>query len=662
LHPVAAAFTLYAILPQESAKPESMPPSTLDDAMRQLIQRYVVLRDGRPTLSSSGRPVEDLLRDLSGGMSESALIAAHTGLSSSELRACMAYAAEAVAEADLKELLAADPGCEPATLPPPSPHEAATLPPVPPKAVDSPAPGGTLAGYELLGELGRGGMGVVYKAKHLALKRLVALKMILAGEYAGAETLARFRAEAEAVAALQHPGIVQIFEVGEHDGRAFFALEYCDGGSLARRLDAKPWPVRKAAELVAELAGAVHAAHEGGVVHRDLKPDNVLLTGDGLVKIGDFGLAKRLEAGEGNTRTGEIMGTPSYMAPEQAAGRAKEVGRAADVYSLGAILYRLLAGRPPFAGATTLDVLAQVLSDEPPPLRRINRAVPRDLETIVSHCLEKDPAKRYETAMQLQSDLELWLQGKPIVARGTRWRTLGRALERPEAVTGVPVRWIADGLLAGFAVGAFFLGWLPVTLVGLFLALWCGVTYACSRGDRVALWLAWVSSLVLSACSWLLWAQLTRAAPESNVARTTTGLPTASWVTLFRFITAPEFNVARMTTGLAIASWLTLYYSFVVRAALRRRGDAPGHVVLLSAITGSAVGAFLGDFVVSRLFIGSYLSIFMKPGSPLQLVANIAAWLLVAVCFVFGSVGGATQGIRSYQAHIRTRVSRLFKT
>jgi hypothetical protein len=366
-----------------------------------------------------------------------------------------------------------------------------------------------------------------------------------------------------------------------------------------------------------------------------LKPDNVLLTGDGQVKIGDFGLAKRMEAAEGNTRTGAIMGTPSYMAPEQAAGRAKEVGRAADVYALGAILYRLLAGRPPFTGDTTLDVLAQVLSDEPPPLRRYNRAVPRDLETIVSHCLEKDPAKRYETAMQLRSDLELWLQGRPIPARGVRWRTFDRALEWREPVTGVPFRLVANGLLFAFIAGVIVLGWLPGTLIALALALWCGATYVCSRGDRLASRLVWVSSFVLSGCAWLMWARRIPAGPESIVAET--------------------------TTRLAIASWLILYYSFIVRAASRRCGEAPAQAVLPSAIAGSVFGAILG-VGACWAFFGRYLSLFTIPAAPLQLAANIAAWSGILVFFVCGSLGGAVQAIRSHQANIRTRVSRVFKT
>ncbi len=241
----------------------------------------------------------------------------------------------------------------PSAVPPPSPP---LLPAVP--------------GYEVLEELGRGGMGVVYKARQRTLDRVVALKMILAGDFAGPEEVARLRKEAEALGRLQHPNIVQIFEVGEAAGRPFCALEYVEGGALDRKLAGAPQPPREAAALVETLARAVHAAHQRHVVHRDLKPANILLTADGVPKITDFGLAKRLDE-EGRTASGAVMGTPSYMAPEQARGRAGEVGPAADVYALGAILYELLTGRPPFRAETPLDTMLQVLTIDPPPPRQL---------------------------------------------------------------------------------------------------------------------------------------------------------------------------------------------------------------------------------------------------------------------------------------------------
>jgi serine/threonine protein kinase/WD40 repeat protein len=278
----------------------------------------------------------------------------------------------------------------------------------------APAPGTEVTaaapGYEVLGELGRGGMGVVYQARQLGLDRVVALKMILEGAAAGPEELARFRREAEAIARLEHPNIVRIYQVGEHRGMPFFSLEYCAGGSLARRIAGRPQPVRQAAELVAVLARAVQAAHEAGVIHRDLKPANVLLDADGTPKVTDFGLARKLDGASGLTQTGVVLGTPSYMAPEQASG-AKDIGPAADVWSLGAILYELLTGRPPFRAATTLDTLVQVVSDCPVPPSRLRGGIPAELEAICLRCLEKDPHRRPASAAALAEDLERFLAG-----------------------------------------------------------------------------------------------------------------------------------------------------------------------------------------------------------------------------------------------------------
>jgi serine/threonine protein kinase len=293
--------------------------------------------------------------------------------------------------------------------------DAPTLTPQPPPDPAEPA-GPQVPGYEILGELGRGGMGVVYRARQTSLNRLVALKMVLTGGHAGQAELARFRTEAEAVAQLQHPNVVQIYEVGDHCGLPYFALEYCDGGSLEKQLAGTPLAARPAAQLVETLARAVQAAHRQGIIHRDLKPANVLLTADRTPKITDFGLAKKLEAA-GQTASGAILGTPSYMAPEQAGGKTREVGPAADVYALGAILYELLTGRPPFKAATPLDTMLQVLSDEPVSPRRLQPKVPRDLETICLKCLAKDPPKRYGSAEDLAADLGRFLTGLPIRAR-----------------------------------------------------------------------------------------------------------------------------------------------------------------------------------------------------------------------------------------------------
>jgi serine/threonine protein kinase len=273
-------------------------------------------------------------------------------------------------------------------------------------------------GYEILEEVGRGGMGVVFKARDVRLNRLVALKVLRSGEYAGGEEVSRFRLEAEAVARLQHPNIVGVYEVGEAEGRPFFAMEYVDGGNLSQRLDGSPLPPDQAARLVAVLAQAMHYAHERGVVHRDLKPANVLLTADdGTPKITDFGLAKRLNEAALQTQTGQVLGTPSYMAPEQAAGRARDVGPATDVYALGSMLYELLTGRPPFKGETPMDTLAQVMSVDPLPPSRLQPKCPRDLETICLKCLQKEPSRRYTRAQDLAVDLHRFLEGEPIRAR-----------------------------------------------------------------------------------------------------------------------------------------------------------------------------------------------------------------------------------------------------
>ncbi len=308
-------------------------------------------------------------------------------------------------------------------------------------------------GYEIVSELGRGGMGVVYLARDRQLNRPVALKMILSGEHAGTNERDRFRREAEAVAALQHPNIVSIYDIGEAAGRPYLAFEYVGGGTLAAYLDGQPWPAKPAAALVESLARAVHYAHGRGVVHRDLKPANVLVqAAEGRprpvdrkgfrppntdfrdFKITDFGLAKRVQpesswsddsertAPLGHTRTGAVVGTPSYIAPEQAAGKNRTIGPPADVYALGAILYELLTGRPPFRGETPLDTVLQVMADDPVPPSKLRAKLPRDLETICLTCLAKEPRKRYATADALAEDLRRFQHGEAIAARPVGWR------------------------------------------------------------------------------------------------------------------------------------------------------------------------------------------------------------------------------------------------
>jgi serine/threonine protein kinase/formylglycine-generating enzyme required for sulfatase activity len=315
-----------------------------------------------------------------------------------------------------------------------------------------------IAGYEILEMLGRGGMGIVYKARQRGLNRIVALKMILTGIYASSVEIARFRAEAEAIARLHHPNIVHIYEIGDAGGHYYFSLEFLDGGSLAHLLRGVPQPPLEAAKLIIILAEAIQFAHSKGIVHRDLKPANILLDKEhqvnehvdsvsdskrsskslkgqrlvcaiGIPKIADFGLAKQLEVDSDFTTTGSILGSPSYMAPEQASGQLKKIGPSADIYSLGAILYDLLVGRPPFRAATVIETLEQVRHEDAVPPRRLLSRIPIDLETICMKCLEKDSEKRYASAFELAEDLRRFIAGEPILARPVN------ALERT-------IRWI----------------------------------------------------------------------------------------------------------------------------------------------------------------------------------------------------------------------------
>ena len=260
-------------------------------------------------------------------------------------------------------------------------------------------------------------MGVVYKARHRGLKRLVALKLIRGGIHASPDLLGRLQTEAETIARLHHENIVQVYDVGEMNGDPYVALELLEGGTLAAKLAGTPQPNRLAAEICRTLALAMHAAHQVGVIHRDLKPLNVLLDESGRLKIADFGLAKRLEVESGQTLSGQILGTPSYMAPEQARGQVRAVGPAADVYALGAILYEMLTGRPPFKGPTPLETVRQVTHDDPVPPSRLQSRVSGDLETICLKCLAKEPHGRYTSAADLADDLDRYLDGQSIRAR-----------------------------------------------------------------------------------------------------------------------------------------------------------------------------------------------------------------------------------------------------
>jgi ABC-type amino acid transport substrate-binding protein len=309
-------------------------------------------------------------------------------------------------------------------------------------------------GYELLGEVARGGMGVVYRARLVGAGREVALKTVLAGDFTRPGARERFRAEVKAAAGLDHPGVVPIYDIGEADGCPYFTMPLVEGGSLQQRLAPGPLPAGEAAWLVRRVADAVQYAHDRGVLHRDLKPANVLLQPGGPApapRLTDFGLARAVGGGAALTGTGEVLGTPSYMAPEQAAGKLKEVGPASDVYGLGALLYALLTGRPPFQADTPLDTLVQVVGEEPVPPRRVNPQVPADLETVCLKCLEKEPARRYPSANAVAEELGRFEAGQPVLARpvgrlGRAWRWC----RRNPAVAGPSA--LAAGLLVALVL------------------------------------------------------------------------------------------------------------------------------------------------------------------------------------------------------------------
>jgi predicted Ser/Thr protein kinase len=385
----------------------------------------------------------------------------------------------------------------------PSVHEEATLAPRDQATVDlgscAPAPPDTsesarvrsFGDYEIERELARGGMGVVFRGRQISLNRPVALKMILAGQLADETDILRFHLEAEAAANLDHPGIVPIYEVGQHEGEHYFSMGFVEGQSLAQKVAGGPLPPREAAALTVKVAEAIAYAHRHGVIHRDLKPANILLDRDGNPRVTDFGLAKRIEGDSGLTQSGAIMGTPSYMAPEQAAGCRGAVTTASDVYSLGAILYELLTGRPPFRAGSVMDTLVLVLESEPQRPRALHPGIDPDLEAICLKCLEKEPRRRYESAAALAEDLEAYLRGEPVLAEASSTGRLLRRLLRDTRHTEVMALW-----------GRVWI-WHAVQVFLLFLAsnllIWAGTRRA---WPYVVLWVGGLVSLLIPVWSY----------------------------------------------------------------------------------------------------------------------------------------------------------------
>ena len=337
----------------------------------------------------------------------------------------------------------------------------------------------TLGDYELIEEIGRGGMGVVYRATQKSLGRTVALKMLLRRDLASRADLARFRSEAEAAARLDHPGIVSIFEVGESDGLPFYSMRFIEGTTLARQLAAGPLPPREAATLLAKVADAVQAAHDRGVLHRDLKPSNILIDAMGRPHVSDFGLAKRLEDDQSVTHTGAILGTPGYMSTEQAAGRRGDVGPTSDVWSLGAILYQMLTGRPPFQASSPMDTLLAVLETDPPAPRTVAAGVDRDLEMIALKSLQKPQELRYASAGGLAADLRAFLAGETIAARrgglADVFARLFRETHHAVVLENWGLLWMWHSVvICALSVITDVLAWQGVTSRWPYLALWGG--------------------------------------------------------------------------------------------------------------------------------------------------------------------------------------------
>jgi serine/threonine-protein kinase len=423
-----------------------------------------------------------------------------------------------------------------------------------PQAGEAAASSRTFGDYELLEEIGRGGMGVVYKARQRSLHRTVALKMILRGELATPEDLARFQTEAQAAAHLEHPNIVPVYDAGAHEGQAYFSMRLIEGQTLAARLGRGPLRPRDAARYLAAISRAVHYAHEHGILHRDLKPSNILLDRDDQPHITDFGLAKRVSgeaAAAGRTATGAIVGTPAYMAPEQASNRRGVVGPLSDVYSLGILLYEMLTGRPPFQAPTPVDTLLLVLDQDPLPPRLLNPGVDADLEMICLKCIQKEPELRYASARALAADLDAYLHGEALSVRSGRLVSVFNRTfrETPHAVV----------------MENFGLLWMVHSVLILLL---CGLTtWLAYRGVENALWylLLWGGGLIVWAC--IFWQLRKRAGPVLSIERQVAhvwGAAIAATIGIFVIEYLLRMNVLSLAPMLAVIAGIT----FAVKAGM----------------------------------------------------------------------------------------------
>jgi len=454
--------------------------------------------------------------------------------------------------------------------------------------------------YELVEEIARGGMGVVYRAIQKSLGRTVAIKMLLRRDLAGPAEIARFRSEAEAAAQLDHPGIVSIFEVGEEAGHPFYSMQFIEGTTLSRRLTAGPLPPREAAAILAKVADAVQVAHDNGVLHRDLKPSNILIDSTGEPHVSDFGLAKRIEAAESMTHTGAIIGTPCYMSPEQAAGSRGDVGPTSDVWSLGAILYQMLTGRPPFQAAGPMDTLLAVLETDPPLPRSFDRTVDRDLEMVALKALQKPQDLRYASAAALADDLRAYLSGEPVAARGGGFADVFSRLfrETHHAVVlenwGLLWMWHSVVILT-LCVVTDVLAWQGVTTRWPYLVLW---------GGGLALWAP------------IFWALRHRTGP----------------------VTAVERQIAHVWAGSVIASVLL----FWVEALIHSKG-ADLQVLTLSPVLALIAGIVF--FVKAGILSG----IFYVQAAVLFLTALVMCLVPDWQHIIFGLVSGACFFIPGYK-------------